>query len=504
MKIVTSQTAKQWDTYTIEFGKISSLDLMERAAQAFVEKFTTLFSPHDGLIKIFSGLGNNGADGILIARLLSEKLYPVEVFVVKYSSSSSKEFEFQLEQYRKQNLVLNFIEQPNEELNIEPNHIVIDAILGTGLNKPLPDLCNWVIKKINESGAVVVSVDIPTGLNPDYCVSNSEIILADYTLTFQAPKLSSFFPTTGRYYGDVYVLDIGLLDDFWDHVTNEPPLMIEPDYISLKLKPRCKFSHKGTFGHVLVVAGSHGFAGAAVLCAKASLKCGAGLTTVYVPKKLSTIIHVSVPEAMVLEDKKNNNYLETFPSIEKFNAIAIGPGLGIQKETEALVYKFIKKSFQPLVIDADAINILAENKNWLKLIPKNTIFTPHPKEFERLVGRAENDLARFELLKEFTKKYQFYCILKGAHTCISCPDGEVYFNTTGNPSMAKGGSGDVLTGIIAGLLAQGYSAKESCIIGVYWHGLAGDLAAKKKSEQSVLATDIIDYLGKAYKKMSES
>ncbi|MFQ3575347.1 MAG: NAD(P)H-hydrate dehydratase [Cytophagales bacterium] len=501
MRILNSEIAKQWEAYTIEKEQITVLDLMHRACEAFVERFIDFFTPDHGIVKIFSGLGNNGADGVLIARLLSEKMYSVELYVIRYTDETSKEFDSQIAEYEKLHPVYS-ITSEYIELNIEAGDIVIDALFGTGLNRPLPDLCNSVIRNFNSSGALIVSVDMPSGLKTDDFSANSEIVNADFTFTFQAPKLSAFLPSTGRYYGELHVIDIGLLEEFWDEQMIDTPLTIQGDEISLMLKPRQTFSHKGTYGHVLVASGSQGFAGAAILTTKAALVSGAGLVTSFVPKNFAGFIHNSVPEALVLEDDHEKRLTE-FPRIEKYSSIALGPGIGTHEETAKLVYKFLKKSHQTLVIDADAINILAEHKDWLELIPTNSIFTPHPKELERLLGRSENEFERLNLMKHFTKTYQCYCLVKGAYTCVCCPDGEVYFNTTGNAAMAKGGSGDVLTGVIAGLLAQGYHPKQAVLIAVYWHGLAGDIAAEFKSEQSVLATDIINCMGTAYKRMFE-
>jgi NAD(P)H-hydrate epimerase len=323
------------------------------------------------------------------------------------------------------------------------------------------------------------------------------IIEADYTLTFQFPKLAFLFPENEQFTSKWFVLPIGLAEAFTDDVEVKN-FTIDPEDAASLLKPRSRFAHKGHFGHALLIAGGYGKMGAAALAAKATLRAGAGLVTAHVPKSGYAIIQTAAPEVMVSIDE-NETHFSLLPELSSYNAIGLGPGLGMEKETRQAVKLLIQNAGIPLLFDADALNILSENKTWIPFVPPNSIFTPHPKEFERLVGKTANDFERNKRQREFSALHKVYVVLKGANTCISKPDGKCFFNTTGNPGMATGGSGDVLTGIILGLLAQHYHPQEACVLGVFLHGLAGDVAAKKHSHEAMIAGDIIEGLGKAFR-----
>jgi len=269
------------------------------------------------------------------------------------------------------------------------------------------------------------------------------------------------------------------------------------EFISGKIKRREKFSHKGTYGHALLIAGSYGKMGASVLASQACLRSGVGLLTSHVPRLGYEIIQNSVPEAMISIDPFETVFSEV-PELSPFSAIGIGPGLDKMPETQFALKALLQAKPNKLIIDADALNILSENQDWYGLLPENTILTPHPKEFERLAGPSSNSFQRLQIQLQFSAKYNVIVVCKGANTCITFPDGRVFFNSTGNPGMATGGSGDVLTGIIVGLLAQNYSPEDATLIGVYLHGLAGNLAATEFGEYSLIAGDIISHLGKAF------
>lgn len=506
MKILTTEELRSADAYTIEHEPVKSINLMERAALACV-KWIIGAPALKGtkLVRIFCGLGNNGGDGLAIARLLASKKFKVEVFIIRYSDKYSEDFLINEKRLKKLKGIkvhnIASVAQLSSFSDLQPSTICIDALFGSGLNKPVEGLAAEAIHFINKSNSCVISIDIPSGLfaeknTPD---EKAAIVRANHTLTFQSPKLAFMFPENAKYTGDFSVLDIGLDQDFIKTLPSKNHFVTFKGAGSL-LKTRSKFSHKGTFGHSLIIAGGYGKMGACVLSSRACLSAGAGLVTVYIPKCGYEILQTSNPEVMV-ETCASETIISGIISNRKYNAIGIGPGIGTEQETQNALKVLIQNSSIPLVLDADALNILSENKTWLSFLPNNSILTPHPGEFKRLVGDADNDYDRLQMQKEFSVKHGLYVVLKGAHTCITCPDGEVYFNSTGNPGMATAGSGDVLTGIITGLLAQNYDSKQASVLGVYLHGLAGDIAATHLSEESLIARNIIEFLGEAFKKL---
>ncbi|MES2592073.1 MAG: NAD(P)H-hydrate dehydratase [Bacteroidota bacterium] len=508
MKILSVNQIREADKYTIECEPITSIDLMERAAVAcanwIVEHYDTNIT-----FTILCGLGNNGGDGLAIARLLAEKNYRIKIVIIRYSETTSENFTINLK--RISNFENVSIKEINKSVDIAllgiegagNNPVFIDAVLGSGINRPVDGLIAEVISLVNQFHIHrVISIDVPSGLFVDSLNDQNDVIIrADNTLSFQYPKLSFMFPEIAEYIGVFSVLDIGLNSSFTNQ-TQTKNYFITKTAVRSFLKPRSKIAHKGNFGHALIVAGAYGKMGAAVLAAKACMKTGAGLVTSYIPKCGYEIMQTALPEAMTAVDSEMN-FISDNIRLEKYNAIAIGPGIGLEKQTQNVVKLLIQNSPVPIVFDADAINCIAENKTWLSFVPPGSIFTPHPKEFERLTGKAKNSEERLSMQKEFSLKYNIYIVLKGARTSISCPDGTVYFNSTGNPGMATGGSGDALTGIITSLIAQGYSSEQSCILGVYLHGLAGDFAAHNLSEESMIASDIIDHLSDAFKFIKE-
>ncbi len=507
MKIIDVNQIRELDKYTIEQEPITSVELMERAVLACVNWIIGRYNAKTEF-KIICGLGNNGGDGLAIARLLAEKKYPVHVFIINYSEKRSSDFLFNYERLKlssKENLSIDEITSAESLKNIfhfTEQSILIDAIIGTGLKKPTEGLVANIISFINQQPLTVISIDIPSGLYGDKLNDvKDHIVKAEFTLAFQFPKLSFMFTENAECIGEFSILDINLNAEYIYKVPTKKYFSTKSD-ILVFLKTRNKIAHKGNFGHALIVAGSRGKIGAAVLAAKACMHSGVGLLTVHSPKCGYEILQTSLPEAMVNSDS-NNDFISDNIRLEKYNAIGIGPGLGNEKQTQNVVKLLIQNSIVPIVFDADAINIISENKTWLAFVPANSIFTPHLKEFERLAGKTENSFERLKMQGEFSIKNNVYVVLKGAHTSISCPNGDVYFNSTGNPGMATGGSGDVLTGIITSLMAQGYSSQQSCILGVYLHGLAGDFAAQKKSEESMIASDIIEYLSEGFKFLKE-
>ncbi len=501
-KILPSVIIRELDAYTIANEPIQSIDLMERAARKCFEWIIQKTDINSNY-KIVCGMGNNGGDGLAIARMLYRDGRNVEVYYIHHSEKASDDNH---KNFRKianiPGLVVTEIFENDPDIDFSEGDIIIDAILGSGLTKPTFGLISDIIRQINESDGYIISIDIPSGLFADIPTnqrSESEIIKADYTLTLQLPKLAFFIPENDKYVGEWRTLNIGL-DKGFIKDANTNYFLLRKKEIRELYKPRLRYSHKGTFGHGLIIGGSLGKAGAPIMATQAALRSGAGLISVHIPQYCITAIHSSIPEAMVSIDESETD-ITHLPDLSPFNAIAIGPGIGMHEDTQKVLKLVIQEAGVPLVIDADGLNILSENKTWLSFLPPNTVLTPHFKEFERLTSKAGNHFDRLEILRAFSERYKVYVVLKGAYTAIGCPDGKVFFNPTGNPGMATGGSGDVLTGIIAGLLTSGYKAKDACLMGVWLHGKAGDLAASELSQPSMIATDITKYLGKAFKRL---
>ena len=502
MKIFNTSQIRELDAFTIRNEPVSSADLMERAADQLMRWYIRKFD-RSSRVLLFCGPGNNGGDGLALARLLSENRYDAEVFFVSISGRTSDDWNHNFRRLEKETSVrFNTIGNIENFPFIGSDDVVIDAIFGSGLTRPSEGIAKQVIDKINKSDSIIVSVDIPSGLfGEDNSSNNSDgIIRADYTLSFQFPKLCFLFPENSGYTGEWHVLPIGI-DSNAIRETDTPYDFVETGYVASLLKKRGKFDHKGNFGHGLLVAGSYGKTGAAVLGARAALRTGIGLITCHLPRCGYQVIQTSVPEAMASVDA--NEFITTkIVSADLFDAVGIGPGIGTDAATQKTFHDLLSGKPKHLVIDADGLNILGLNLNWLELLPPGTILTPHLKEFERIAGKTGNSFLRLERQAEFAAKHNCIVVLKGAHTSIATPHGKIYFNSTGNPGMATGGSGDVLTGMILALLSRGYSAEEAAVTGVFLHGLAGDIAAAKSGQESIIASDIIENTGYAFNKIS--
>ncbi len=500
MKIFTSQQIKEIDKFTIENEPIASIDLMERAAHACSQWFVKRYEKTIP-VRIFAGPGNNGGDALAIARQLIEQGFSdVKTYVVRFTQKFSDDFNtnyIRLINIDKQN-VLDITEEVIFPA-FSGNEIILDGIFGSGLNRPAEGFVADVIKQMNYSHCEIVSIDIPSGLFSEDNTDNDfeTIIRATFTLSLQFPKFSFFLPETNAFVGRWQVLPIGLHQDFINR-TDTGFGYIDADFIRTKHKNRKRFSHKGTYGHALVIAGSYGKIGASILTSKAALRAGVGLLTTHIPRCGYEIVQTALPEAMLSIDE-NDQIFTRIIDADNYSTVAIGPGIGKEKATADALHEFISQADKPVVLDADAINIIGMYKEWLLKVPENSIFTPHPKEFERLAGESDSDMERLKKQIEFSKKYHQVVVLKTAYTSITTPDGYCYFNTTGNPGMATAGSGDVLTGIIVALLAQQYSPADAAMIAVYVHGLAGDIAASAMGYEAVIASDIIENLGKAFK-----
>lgn len=492
MKILSVSQIRQADAYTIEHEPVSSSDLMERASSAFSNWFARCFSLPQTVV-IFCGTGNNGGDGLCIARQLTARGYNACVYAVWFNNKPTPDFLLNLKRLEQHNINVSHLHANTPLPVIEPGNIVIDALFGSGLTRPITDLLSAaLIQHINNNNAyAVVAVDMPSGLFADvHTPDNTNIVKATHTLSFELPKLAFMLPQNASFVGHWHTVSIGLHPLFIAQATTNY------HYLSHDLAakwqreiPKNKFAHKGTRGHALVIGGSYGKIGACLLTAKAALHKGAGLVTAYLPTCGYEIVQTAAPEIMLICDP-NPHYITQLPDIARYQAIAVGTGLDTQTSTHSVLLNLLKTA-NKLVIDADALNIIAQN-NWQNYLPPNSILTPHPKEFERLVGSTSNHFERLEKLQQFAQQHQIVVVLKGAHTAIALPTGEVYFNSTGNPAMATAGSGDVLTGFIVALLAQGYTAPHAAMLGVYLHGQAGDQSAKAKNNQ-IVASDMLKW-----------
>ncbi len=504
MKILKSSQIREVDAFTIENEPIVSIDLMERAAMTISGWISENISK-EKIIKIFVGPGNNGGDGLAVARQLMDFNYSVEIFLLRISNKLSQDCETNLDRFKiiKNNLIRE-ISEKSDFPEITQNDVLVDGLFGSGLTRKLEGLPKYLVQFLNNSSADIIAIDIPSGLFGENNFGNDfdAIIKAKYTLSFQLPKLSFFFPENEIFVGDWKVLPIGLNRNFIDNLYSEF-CTIDSEYVKNRIIQRKKFSHKGTYGHVILIAGSYGKMGAAILAAKACLRTGSGLVTVHVPKIGYEIIQTALPEAMISIDWSDIIFTNV-PDVENYTSVGIGPGIGTKQNTKKALSNLFDIVSTPMLIDADGLNILSEQKELIKKVPKNSILTPHPKEFERLVGETSGDYDRIQTQIKFSVEHQLFVVLKGAHTSITCPDGTCYFNSTGNPGMATAGSGDVLTGIILSLLGQGYKPKHAAILGVYLHGLAGDIASEKIGQEAIIASDIVDNLGPAYLKIKEN
>ena len=497
MKIFSVSQIKNWDSYTISHEPVKSIELMERAAMACF-KWIILHFETNVPFKIFCGRGNNGGDGIAIARLLSEKKYRVSVYIMKGESLGSPDFETSLKRLKKTSAEIFFLDNEKSFPLLSKDDVIIDALFGTGLNKKPTGLVSSLIKYINKNSGEIISIDVPSGLFIDKSSKENTIIKTKYTLTFQNQKLAFLMPENESYIGEVVLLDIGLSKEYEEKEGTQFEFtdknLIKEIYI-----PRKAFANKGNYGYACLLAGSYGMMGAAVLSAKSCLRSGVGKLTCHICEAGYNILQTSVPEAMC--KVSGDKFIKDVDDFKDFDVIGIGPGIGKYDSHKKLLKDLFSNFKKLVVIDADALNVLSENQSLYKSIPAHSIITPHPKEFERLFGKSDSDFERINLALSKAKELNIFIVLKGHYTFIATPDGQGYFNSTGNAGMATAGAGDVLTGIITGLVAQKYSPLKACILGVYLHGLAGDLAVKNISEEALIAGDIIDYLGNAFKEI---
>lgn len=500
MKLLTAAQTRQADAATIQHEGISSADLMERAAAAFADWLTARLAPDevDDLL-VLCGPGNNGGDGLVVARLLHYGGYRVRVGLLPADKRSA---DFELNRHRLPAAVPVAEWGPEQLPPIASDTVVIDALFGTGLSRPLAGAAAALVQHLNQAGARVVSIDLPSGLLADSPQPpDSPVVRARYTVSFELPKLAMLLPQNAAFVGRWQALPIGLSPRFLAEVGADMHL-VDAGLLAGRLPARPTFAHKGTFGHALLLAGSKGKLGAAVLAARACLRGGVGLLTVQVPATGYPVLQTAVPEAMCLTDDCKT-HLSELPELKPYQAVGMGPGIGQHDETRAVLEELLCLAGVPLVLDADALNLLGANRPLLDLLPPDTLLTPHPKEFERLTEPARDDYHRLELLREFARRHRCYVLLKGAYSCLAAPDGQLYFNTTGNPGLATGGSGDVLTGLLLALRAdRRLSPLDAALLGIFAHGRGADLAAAHTGQPGLLAGDLPRYIGQALQELT--
>ncbi len=476
---------------------------MERSAKAITQAITEVWGSQTPVI-IFAGPGNNGGDALAVGRMLCDKGYDVCAYLFNVSGHLSEDCVINRKRlFDKKSKALIEVTQEFEPPQLDAGTLVVDGLFGSGLNKPLAGGFASLVKYINASPAQVVSIDIPSGLMTEDNTYNvrTNIIRANLTLTLQLPKLSFLFPENQMYIGRLKVLDIRLSKQGIDKIDANYTLIEEND-IRPRLLHRDPFAHKGKMGNALIIAGSYGMGGASVLATKACLRAGAGKVTTHTPKRNSMLLQISVPEAIIQFDREETIFSEAVDT-EDFNAVGIGPGLGTSEQTAIAIIAQLRRTQCPVVADADAINVIANHRAWLQQLPKGIIMTPHPKEFDRLEGPSTDSYERLMKARDLAQRLHGYILVKGHHTSLCLPDGHIMFNSTGNAGMATAGSGDVLTGIITGLLARGYKHEDACVVGMYLHGLAGDIAARELGIESVIASDLIKYIPQAFKRINE-
>jgi hydroxyethylthiazole kinase-like uncharacterized protein yjeF len=495
MQIFSASQIHQWDEYTIENEPISSIGLMERAARAC---FTWLMAKDYGKrnYTIFCGKGNNGGDGLAIARMLSMNGETAVVYIPEFGHKGTNDFQQNLASLHTTNTVIRFISTREGIHPVPKDDIIIDAIFGSGLNRKPTDLNEVIISHINNSGCEIISIDIPSGISADTSSKDHAHVIADHTLTFQQYKLAFLMPENEEACGQVHVLNIGLHPGFAAEKRSNDQL-VDRQLIKNIYKTRKDFGHKGSFGHALIIAGSYGKIGASILATNACLRSGVGLCTVHVPVCGYEIMQTACPEAMTETDEGKNFNIRLINETTRYTSVGIGPGLGQEAQTLSLLKNLISNYQQPMVIDADALNLISNNKELLDQLPEGSVLTPHPKEFERLFGKSNDDFERMQTAMKMARRLKVIIVLKGHFTLIATPE-QCYFNTTGNSGMATGGTGDTLTGILTGLLAQKYQPAEAAILAVYLHGLAGDIAAGHKGKEALIASDLIASMGTAF------
>ncbi len=494
MKIFSASQIREIDQYTINNEPISSLNLMERAAESILGWLLPFLQNQHAEVAIFCGPGNNGGDGLAVARMLTRHDIEVKVFLLAFGKVSPDHAANLARLPKRSYLSVQHCAVGEPFPHLSEGSVIVDAILGSGLTRPVEGYWARFITYLNQLPNPTVAIDIPSGLFADQA-TQSVTIEAQHTISLQSPKLAMLLPENARAVGQWHLVDIGLHAQIQQELDVDD-YIIDARMIADLLTARPKYGHKGNFGHSLLICGSRGKMGAAVLAARGCLRSGAGLVTCHTPACGLDILQISVPEAMALPDPHPDYFSQVDP-VAQDRTVGVGSGLGTAELSVQAMGDLLRLVQRPIVIDADGLNILARNTSLLELIPNGSILTPHVGEYRRLFGTDPDDFTRLRRQKELSQSLGVHIVLKGAHTCVTTPSGKAYFNTTGNPGMASGGSGDILTGMITGFLAQGVTPLQACFMGVYLHGLAGDLAKAVQGERAMIATDIIDQIGPA-------
>lgn len=501
MKFFNTPLIKAIDAYTIEHEPVASIDLMERAARALSAAVLERYAGRTFMV--FAGPGNNGGDGLAVARMLHAVGCKVAVWLVNPKGELSPDCAVNLERLQGTDVPVVHVQDNFVMPSISADTVIIDALFGSGLDRPVVSgVFADVIRGIDACENDVVAIDMPSGLlGGENEPTLQLIVFATLTLTLQFPKLSQLLAENDMFVGELQILDIQLSQQAIDETPSPFFYTCKEDILPL-IKPRAKHAHKGTFGRALLVAGSKGMAGASVLAARAALRCGVGLLTVHVPSCNNSIVQVAVPEAMTSIDSCDSCFSDSIDT-SRYSAVAVGPGLGQSKESEAALLGLIEKCEVPMVLDADALNILARNPKYMQRLPQGSVITPHIGEFARLFGATDSSYVRLQAAQAYAMTFGVTIVLKGAYAVVVTQLGTFHFNSTGNPGMATGGCGDVLTGCILSLLAQGYAAPDAACLAVYLHGLAGDIAAAEKGQTALVAGDVVDCLPRAWRSLEE-
>lgn len=504
MKIFTGSQIRELDKYTIEHEPIASIDLMERAARGIFGCIRRRWG-HESPVVVFAGPGNNGGDALAVARLLAEDGFSVSVYLFNISGNLSDDCSENKDRLTQVKALRQFTEvtQEFDPPQLDDSTLVVDGLFGSGLNKPLTGGFASLVKYINASPAKVVSIDLPSGLMAEDNAYNvrANIVKATLTIALQQPKLSFLFAENSRYVGELEVIDIGISAEGMAN-TDTRFHIVEEAEVRAMLPKRNPFAHKGDMGHAMLIAGSYGMGGAAVLAARACLRSGVGKLTMCGPKCNGLLLQMSVPEAVIQFDHDEEVFSEAVET-DGYDALGIGPGIGVSEPTSIALIAQLRRTQCPIVADADALNILSNHRAWLQQLPRGMVLTPHPREFDRMNGHCADSYERISKACDLAERIEGYVIVKGRYSALCSPDGHVAFNPTGNPGMATAGSGDVLTGIITALLARGCQRKEACLLGMYLHGLAGDIAAAELGQESLVAGDIVRCLPKAFKRLAQ-
>lgn len=496
MKIFTQEQIKEADLLTISAQGIASHVLMDRVAQELFDLAFDAESPRK--VCVVCGKGNNGGDGLALAWLLRKANYAVKILIVEHRRTASEDFIYQLDKIKKHSIpFINISEASELPAPLDASYLLVDALLGTGTNRALDGILREAVLWMNAQECAKMSIDIPSGLPADPSIEVGEAVArVHHTYAIETPKLSCLLSDHFKYCGKLSFIDIGWSPLVWSNFKSSY-YCIDLQQITQMYKPRSKNMTKHDLGFAQLVAGSRGKAGAAVMAAKACLRSGCGLIEVFAPASILNVLQVTVPEAMCEADAEQD-VISNIIIKPRATAIGMGPGIGLNLITRKAVSDFIQHNDKPIVIDADALNIMSDETSLLDCLEDKAILTPHKFEFDRLFGPSENEWQRLQKAQAMAVKYQIVIVLKGMYTAVVLPNSEVHFNITGNASLAKGGSGDVLTGIITSLLAAGYDRAEAAILGVSILGLSAEKTVQNKAIESIIASEIIENIGHSF------